>query len=426
LNAPESDVMPAWIQAEDLRLSIFVKSGDFVLWGQACGEPLVLTEHLMAQRREIGGFKAFIGISLSNTPDPDYTDCVQFLSYCGTAQNARLTAQGKLDILPMHYSRLVPTIRNQVDVILVQLAESPDGESYSLVASCDYLMDLIPQARTVIAEVNRQAPFSDAVINADDIDVWVPTDYPPASLTKLSQTQLDERIANRVAGLIEDGATVQFGLGATPECVAEHLTTHRQLGLHCGVISDAAMVLIQQGAVTNEHKPCDQGVSIAGSLLGSATLLAWSHSNPKVGLRPIHYTHNIARIAAMPKFAAINSAVEIDLLGQANTESINGRYVGTIGGAMDFARGAHGSKGGLPIIAMPSVVLKRDGTKISRIVTTLSGPATLGCADIGIVVTEHGIADLRGLSIKSRARELIDIADPDFRDTLASTAAEHV
>ena len=415
--------MPRHIDAQELDFSGLVMPGDFVVWGQACGEPVVLTTKLMEQRQRIGSFGAFIGISLSDTPNPEYADCVRFTSFCASANNARLAGAGKLDILPVHYSRLVKELKDRVDILLLQLAEHPDGGRYSLSSSCDYVHDLVADARVVIAEVNRQAPFTDASIEAGDIDVLMQTDYPPLSLSRQPPSSVIGRIAAHVAAMIGDGATLQFGLGATPEGVASVLADRKHLGLHTGVMSDAQMALIQAGAVDNSLKPFDRGVSVAGGLLGSPSLLAFADRNPAISLRPIGYTHDLRRIASMPGFTAVNSAIEVDLSGQANTESLGDRYLGAIGGAVDFSRAAHASAGGLPIVALTATARGKDGTVTSRIVSGLSGPATIGRADIGVIVTEHGAADLRGLSLSERARRLVAIADPRFQDDLAAAAA---
>ena len=414
--------MPLEIDADALDFTGIVRPGDLVVLGQASAEPLVLTRQFMAQRHSIGRFRAFIGITLSFTADPEHADCIDFSSFCGTGNNRRLAAAGKLDILPLHYSRLTQTLRREVDILLLQLAEHPDGGRYSLAATCDYVQDLVPAARLVIAEVNRQAPFTDALIDPADIDMLVRSDYEPVTMASPVPSPVDRQIATHAAELVADGATVQFGLGALPECVALLLGDRRDLGLHTGVMSDAAMKLMQQGVVNNLRKPHDTGVSITGGLLGSGALLAFADHNPAISLRPISFTHDIATIAALPRFTAVNSAIEVDLSGQANTETANGRYLGGIGGAVDFCRAAHASEGGIPIVALPSVATMKDGTVVSRIVASLAGPATIGRADIGVVVTEHGIADLRGQSLSQRARLLVAIADPRFRDELMSAS----
>ena len=407
------------IEADALNFADFIHPGDVVVWGQACGEPLTLTRNLMAQRHQVGTFNAFIGISLSESANPEYTDRVRFQSFCGTGRNSRLAAAGKLEILPMHYSHLTPVLKRRVDVLMLQVSRHPDG-GYSLGSCCDYVKELVGSARLVIAEVNRQAPVTDARINTGQIDIFVEADYPPAAMMAQAPSPANRRIASNVADLIDDGATVQFGLGATPDCVAELLMDRRHLGLHGGVLSDAGMALMASGAIDNSLKPVDAGLSVTGTLLGTNDLLKFADGNTAIAMRPISHTHDIVTIARLPAFTAINSALEVDLSGQANTESAGGRYLGTIGGSVDFSRGAQASKGGKAILALTATGQLRDGTLFSRIVPRLSGPATIGRADIGIVVTEHGIADLRGQTLDERRRLLIAIADPAFRDVLSA------
>jgi acyl-CoA hydrolase len=409
--------MPQTIALDALDFTSLIRAGDLVCWGQAMAEPLSLTRRLMAQRERIGGFSAFIGISLAETTDPAHADHVHFTSFCGTGTNRKLAAAGAMDILPLHYSDLPSVLREKADVLLLQVAEHPHGGRFSLSCASDYVEALVSSARVVIAEVNRQAPFTSAEISIEDIDFIVRTDRPLPEMTKASPSPVERSIAVNVASLVEDGATLQLGLGVLPDCVADLLVDRRDLGLHTGVMGDGAMRLIQSGAITNLRKPFDTNLSVTGTLLGSRELLGFAHMNPAIALRPIASTHALATLAALPKFTAINSALEIDLSGQMNTEIVGGRYVGAVGGALDFLRGARASQGGMPIVALPSTV-EVQGQHRSRIVPGLSGPATIGRADAAIVVTEHGIADMRGLSLAERARKLIAIADPEFHDEL--------
>jgi acetyl-CoA hydrolase len=378
----------------------------------------------MEQRARLGAFRAFIGISLSETPDPVYADCVRFSSFCGTGTNRRLAAAGALDILPVHYSDLGAVLSENVDVLLLQLAEHPQGGRFSLSCASDYVEDLVKSARIVVAEVNRQAPFTSAEIAVEDIDVIVKTDRPLPELANAAPSEVERAIAANVAAMVEDGATLQFGLGALPNCIADLLTDRRDLGLHTGVLGDGAMRLIECGAITNARKPINPGFSVAGTLLGSEKLLAFAHMNMSVRLRPIRVTHAGESLCGLPAFAAINSALEVDLSGQINTESVGGSYVGAVGGAVDFLRGARASKGGLPVVTMPSTAVVNGETR-SRIVPRLSGPGTITCADAAIIVTEYGAIDLRGLSLRERVRKLISIAAPQFQDDLMASAGTH-
>lgn len=409
--------MPQTIALDALDFTSLVRAGDLVCWGQASAEPLALTRRLMTQRNRIGGFSAFIGISLAETTDPAHADRVRFTSFCGTGTNRKLAAAGAIDILPIHYSDLPSVLYERVDVLLLQVAEHPQGGRFSLSCASDYVAALASSARVVIAEVNRQAPFTSAEIEVQNIDFVVRTDRPLPEMTKAAPSAVERAIAANVASLVEDGATLQLGLGALPDCVTDLLVDRRDLGLHTGVMGDGAMRLMQSGAITNARKPFDAGLSVTGTLLGSKELFDFAHLNSAIALRPIAVTHALRTLASLPKFTAINSALEVDLSGQMNTEIVGGRYVGAVGGALDFLRGARASQRGLPIVALPSTV-EVKGRRRSRIVTRLAGPATIGRADAAIIVTEHGVADLRGLSLAERADKLIGIVDPEFRDEL--------
>jgi acyl-CoA hydrolase len=392
-----------------------VRAGDMVVWGQGCGEPQSLTEALMTQRQAIGPFKVFTGLCYSGTPDPQFTDRVEFISYHGGASNQRLAEAGKLDILPCHYSQLPAILADRVDVLLLQLSPPDAHGNHSLGLSHDYVVPLIDRARTVIAEVNDRMPWieGERTLNATDIDALVPVSHPPLELPSRAGDATDRAIAAKVAGLIEDGATLQTGVGALPAAILAALSDHRHLGIHSGSLFDSVVDLIQAGAVDNSRKGVDSGVSVAGTLLGTRKLFAFAERNRQIMMRSSLYTHDPGVLAALDKFTALNSAIEVDLTGQINAEVADGRYIGGVGGAVDFLRGAQRSRGGLPIVALRS----RAGGK-SKIVARLSGPVSTSRADAGIVVTEHGIADLRGQPLKERVKRMIAIAHPEDRDAL--------
>jgi acetyl-CoA hydrolase len=400
--------MTALIELDRLDFAQWVKPGDRVLWSQGCGEPLSLTERLMAQRHAIGPFAAFTGLCYSPTADPGFADMVSFQSYHGGGANQRLA--GKLDILPCHYSQLPATLAAKADVLLLQLSP-PDGEGrHSLGLSQDYLVPLLDGARILIAEVNERVPRvrGERTLAASQIDVLVPTSRAPLELPSRDGDAIDRAIAAHVAGLIEDGATLQIGIGALPTAILSALAGHCHLGLHSGTLVDGVVDLIERGAVDNSRKGIDPGISIGGNLLGTRTLFDFADGNPTLELRSPLYTHAPEVLARLNQLAALNSAIEVDLTGQINAESADGRYLGGVGGAVDFLRGAARSPGGLPVVALRS----RAGAK-SKIVARLSGPVSTSRADAGVIVTEHGIADLRGQSLRERVRRMIAIAHPE-------------
>ena len=406
------------LELNALDFGAVVRPGDTVMWGQANAEPLPLTQALMAQRHAIGNFNVFLGISYSDTLKAEYADCIRFSGYAGTGGNRALAKAGKLDILPCHYSHLRDLIANRrlkVDVLLLQVAPVNARGEYSLSIAHEYLIPALQAARVVVAEVNEQAPwtYGERPLVKADLDYIVHTARAPLELVHPQAGAAEQAIARHVAGLIDDGATLQFGLGALPEAILGQLADRRDLGVHSGAIGDQVAALMQSGAITNARKSIDRGVSIAGIMFGSQRLHDFAHRNPQIQFRSSSYTHGPGVLAQIERFTAINSAVEVDLSGQINAEVAAGVYVGAVGGAVDFLRAAHYSKGGLPIVALPSTAGKH-----SRIVARLNGPVSTPRSDAGIIVTEYGVADLRGAPLGERARRMLAIAHPEHRERL--------
>jgi acyl-CoA hydrolase len=388
------------------------------MWGQGSAEPLPLTQALMAQRHAIGHFGVFLGVTFSDTLKAEYADCIRFSAYCGTGGNRALAKAGKLDILPCHYSQLPGMIASgqlKVDVLLLQLAPANERGEYSLSMAHEYLIPALETARVVVAEVNERAPWThgERALVEDDIDYLVRTERDPVELINPRPGAADQAIARSIAGLIGDGATLQFGMGALPDTILAQLGDRRDLGVHSGAIGDQVAVLMQTGAINNSRKSIDRGHTVAGVMFGSKRLHDFAHNNAQIAFRDSAYTHGAGVLAQIENFVALNSAVEVDLTGQINAEVAAGVYVGAVGGAGDFLRAAQRSEGGLPIVALPSTA-----AKYSRIVHKLSGPVSTPRSDACIIVTEYGVADLRGLGLAERARRMLAIAHPDHRDQL--------
>lgn len=403
------------INLDTLDFSSLLQEGDRVVWGQGGAEPHKLTELLMAQRERIGRFNAFVGLSLSDTVSPAHGAQVQFQSYCAAGRNRTIARERMLDILPCHYSQLATSL-GKADVLLLQVAEGPEGFSFGIAA--EYLVPLVKSARLVIAEVNEQAPWTYGErLAPSDIDLLVRTSYPPLPLPASPIGEVERDIARHIGGLVEDGSTLQLGMGSLPEAVLDGLRAHRDLGIHSGAIGDKVAELMELGVINNARKSIDTGVTVAGVLFGGPDIYRFAHRNPEIQMRSTAYTHAFDVLASIDRLVTINSAIEVDLTGQVNAEVAGGAYVGAVGGAIDFIRGAQASRGGLPIIALPSTALR--GSQ-SRIVTRLTGPVSTPRADAGIFVTEYGVADLRGCSLYERTQRMISIAHPDFRDALAA------
>jgi acetyl-CoA hydrolase len=406
------------IDLDALELAGIIRPGDGVMWGQGSAEPLPLTRALMAQRHAIGNVSVFLGVSFSDTLKEEHADCIRFSAYCGTGGNRVLAKAGKLDILPCHYSQLPGLIASgqlKVDVLLLQLAPANERGELSLSIAHEYLIPALATARVVIAEVNERAPWTcgERPLLEADIDFIVRSARAPLELVHPPAGAAELAVARNVAALIGDGATLQFGLGALPDAILAQLVDRRDLGVHSGAIGDPVADLVQAGVITNARKSIDRGVTVAGVMFGSKRLHDFAHNNRQIQFRSCAYTHGAGVLAQIENFVALNSAVEVDLSGQINAEVAAGVYVGAVGGAVDFLRGAQRSKGGLPIVALPSTAGRH-----SRIVARLNGPVSTPRSDAGIIVTEYGVADLRGAGLAERARRMIAIAHPDEREKL--------
>ncbi|TKW65496.1 MAG: acetyl-CoA hydrolase [Paracoccus denitrificans] len=387
-----------------------------VVWGQAAGEPQTLTESLMAARHAVGGFRAGIGLVLSGAAAPAHADCVRFTSYTGGAMNRHLAQSAALDILPITYGQFADALA-PVHLLLLHLPPAgPDGR-HSLGLVAEYIADLIPRVRIIVAEINDQMPMTlgSRSIGADEIALSIATSRPLQAMPTAPDNATATAIARHVAGLVEDGATLQLGIGQLPEAILAALSGHRDLGVHSGTVGDGVARLARAGVITNARKSIDAGVTVTGAIMGGPDSWDWAAGNPALRLEPTSYTHAPATLAALDRFTAINAAIEVDLTGQINAEVAGGAYVGAVGAAGDFLRAAARSRGGLPIIALPASVPKTGAT---RIVARLSGPVSTARADAGIIVTEHGVADLRGCTLAERRRRMLDIAPPEHRAAL--------
>lgn len=405
-------------------LSSLIRPGDTILWGQSHAEPLTLIEALIAQRERIGRTRLFLGIGLSGAIQPQHADGFDLLAYCGSGTNRDLAGARVLDILPVHYSQLPVMIRSgalKIDVVMLQVPPPDEQGRYSLGMAREYVTAAVETARVVLAEVQPDAPwtFGGPYLRESDFDLIVPSGAPMPGNAPPRIGPVEHAIGRHVGAFVADGATLQTGVGAIPDAVLSALHDRRDLGIHTGSFGDGMATLCASGAVSNRFKPMDRGISTCGILIGGAPARRFAHLNPELVMRGTDHTHDPAVLAAQHRFVAINSAIEVDLTGEVNSELAGGRYLGGVGGIADFLRGAINSAGGVPVVALPST-----GGGRSRIVSRLSGPATLARSDACVIVTEHGAADLRGLGISARIRAMIGIAHPDHREQLEREMAE--
>ena len=341
--------------------------------------------------------------------------------------NARAAVnEGRADYVPVFLSdvpRLFRTGAVALDAVLVN-ATPPDAHGFcSLGVSVEAMHAAVASARTVIVQLNRSMPrtLGESFLHVDEIDLAVEVDEPPYELHAAPIGDVERRIGEFVAELVPDGATLQLGIGAIPTAAAGHLRHRRDLGVHTEMFSDAVVDLVEAGAITGARKERNRGKIVTAFLMGSKRLYDFVDDNPMVEMRSVDFTNDTHVIRSFDTMTAINSAIEVDVSGQVVADSIGDRLYSGVGGQMDFIRGAALAEHGRAIIALPSTA--GDGS-ISRIVTHLrpgAGVVTTR-AHVRTVVTEHGVAELFGKSIRERAKALIAIAHPDHRDALAHEA----
>lgn len=395
----------------------YLTAGAGIWWGQAAAEPRPLVDALIAQTKRIGPVRVFTGLSWNDQLAVSMPDDVSMVSYGGLGELRELSKSGRLDVVPCHYSalpRMFAEHRLPCDVGLVQVSP-PDGDGMcSLGVGVDYVADAIPHTPVLIAEINQQMPVTRGTrpIPLDRFAATITTDRALPEDAQRAPGEVERAIAARIAELIDDGDTVQLGVGSLGSAVLDALAGHQDLGVHTGMITDGLLRLIDKGVVTGERKEIDTGLTVAGTALGSAELYKRVGELP-VRFLPTSYTHAPQVLSQLRSLVSVNFAVEVDLSGQVGAEVSRGVYVGAVGGQVDFARAA-ALTGKRSIIALRAT---SHGT--STIKTALEGGVvTTARSDVDTVVTEYGAAQLRGCSLFERARRLSTIAAPEFHDQL--------
>ncbi len=406
-----------------------IRHGHRVFVGSGAGEPQCLVGALAA-RENLDDTEIVHIMTLGIAPyaEPKFDQRFRHNAFFIGANVREAVRQGRADYTPIFLSeipRLFRTGRVVIDVALIQVSP-PDEHGYcSYGVSTDIVKSAAESAKVVVAEVNSNTPRSlgDCFINVRDIDALVPCDNPILEAPQGEPDDLSRRIARHIADLIEDGSTLQLGIGTIPDAVLHFLEDRRDLGVHTEMFSDGVISLVEKGVITNKRKTFHRGKMIASFVLGSRKLYDFIDDNPMIAFYPTEYTNDPFNIARNDKMISINSAIEVDLTGQVCADSLGELFYSGIGGQVDFVRGAARSKGGKAIIALPSTA--RDET-ISRIVPTLKPGAGVVTSrgDVQYVVTEYGMAYLHGRSIRERALSLIQIAHPKFRPWLLSEAKQ--
>jgi 4-hydroxybutyrate CoA-transferase len=406
-----------------------LRPGMKVLLPPGCADPAALVSEIMRQSERAAPLTLMGGLRLDDYPfgAPAYAGRLRFATWHMSSRLGAAEARGDAEYVPARYFDTVSLFAAggpwAPDAVLVHTAP-PDRAGYlSLGVSVSYSLPAARRAPLVIAQINPRMPrtLGNAFLHRSQVDIWVEVDEPLLEYPPTAVGEVERRIAGHVADLIPDGATIQIGIGAIPQAVMEALGGKKDLGVH-SLLVDHMLPLVESGAINNARKRLHPGRMDVGEIMGTARLFAWSHENPMINMEPSDLVHDPQVVGALGDFVSINSALEVDLLGQINAESLEGRQLAGIGGQFDFVLGVTRAAGGRSIIALPA---SGKGGSLSRIVRRLPAGARVTTPRFlaDYVVTEYGVAALKGKSDAGRRRELLRIAHPAFRESLEREAA---
>ena len=401
-----------------------IQSGMRVYIHPGCAEPEALVEALMARGPFVKNVEIVHLLTLGRADyiapqmEGHFRHNAMFIG--GNVRQA--VNEGRADYTPVFLSQIEALFESgqmPIDVALIQVSPPDDHGFCSFGVGVDTTLTAARQAKFVVAQVNDQMPrtYGDSFIHVSDIDSFVDASRPLCELQPIEITSMHRAIGKNVASLIEDGATLQLGIGGIPDAVLLELTGHKDLGIHTEMLSDSAIPLIESGVINGSRKSIHRGKIVTGFLLGTKNLFSFVNNNPAFEFHPNAYTNDPWVISENHKMVAINSALQVDITGQVCADSIGTFFYSGIGGQVDFIRGSSRCKGGKPIIAIPATA---KGGEISRIVPMLDPGAGVVTSrgSVHYVVTEFGVAYLHGRTIRQRAEALIEIAHPKFREEL--------
>lgn len=396
----------------------YLRPNDNVLIGQAVAEPPALTSQLVAAGESVSGVTAYCGYTLGSAWRDVSETGLRVRGFIAHGGLRPLATRGLLDILPWHLSAFERNLVEgllPVDVVLLQVGPSDADGFYSLGGTVDYVIDAVAAAGVVLVEVNAQMPrtASSKRLHRSQVTAELHTDHALVGSPARAATDVERHVARHVSDLIPDGACLQVGLGPLAEEIVSGLTGRRDLTVRAGVAGDWLVDLYENGVMA-----IGPGTSRVSMAVGTDRLYRFVDNNPAVHFEPTSALVDPVAVAAGGPLFAVNSAMEVDLSGQVNSEVVADRYVGGIGGQVDFLRAVRAGRGGLGIIAMSATHPSGE----SRIVPAVSGPVTSLRSDVDVVVTEHGVADLRAASLAERIDRLAAVAAPEHRDALRRTA----
>lgn len=401
-----------------------IKSGDRVVIGHAVGEPSFLVEAMVANASSYENVEIvhMVAMGKCEYAQPGMEKHFRHNAIFVGGNTRKAVEEGRADYTPCFFSEVPALFESKlpVDVVLMQLTP-PDEHGYcSFGTSVDYTKPAAKHAKLRIAQINREMPrtMGDSFIHVSELDYIVEHDAPIIELKPPVIGDVEREIGRHCASLVQDGDTIQLGIGAIPDAVLAFLKDKKDLGIHSEMFSDGVLDLFESGVINNSKKTLSPGKTVVTFLMGTKRLYDFVNDNPSIEMRPVDYVNDPRVIMLNDNMVSINSCVQVDLMGQVCSESVGNRQISGVGGQVDFVRGAAMSKNGRAIIAMPSTAAK--GT-ISKIVANLDegSAVTTSRNDVDYIVTEYGIAALKGKTLRERAEALINIAHPDFRPKLA-------
>ena len=418
-------------ELDDKDWGEYIRSGYRIFFGSGAACPHQLIKRFLDHSKQFNNIELTHILTLGETPwaDEKYKDHLRVNSFFLGPGTRDAVSRGDGDYTPCFLSEIPGLMEDKIhpiDVAFIQVTPPDEHGFCSLGVSVDVVSAAARTAKYVIAEVNPRMPktLGQSFIHVSKIDAYMEVNYPILGHGVAELDDVTLKIGKYCAMLIEDGSTLQMGIGKIPDAVLSYLGDRSDLGIHTEMFSDGLLELYKNGNITNAKKALNRFKTVTSFCFGSDALYDFVHDNPHVEFHPSEYTNNPAIIAQNPQVISVNSAIQIDLSGQVVADSIGDRFYSGIGGQVDFIRGAGMSRGGKPVIALPSTA---KGGEISRIVPVLtqgSGVVT-SRGDVHYVVTEYGIATLRGRSIRERALELIQVAHPKFRDQLLEEVRSH-
>ena len=407
-----------------------IDPGNRVFIGTGCAQPTKLVQAMVNRSSALADTEVVHLLTYGGAPyaQKQLSDNFRVNSFF-IAENVRdVIQEGYGDYTPIFLSdipRLFNSGQLPIDVALIQVSLPDERGMCSLGISIDIVKTAAENATLVIAEVNSRMPrtLGDSFVNINDLDILVPVDEPLYQIEPLKPTEITRKIGEHIASLVEDGSTVELGIGRVPQAVLEFLKDKHDLGIHTEMFTDSIIDVIESGAITGMHKSIDKGKIVASFCLGTRKLYDYIDNNPLFSFRPTEYVNSPFVIGKQHKMVAINVALQIDLTGQVCADSLGTRFFSGIGGQVDFNRGAAAAAHGKAIIALPSTASNGEISRIKTMLSPGSGVVTTR-GDVHYVVTEYGIAYLHGKSVQERAMALISIAHPKFREELLKEAIE--